>query len=122
MPISRRIDAKGKVFTNIVRKVDLRVLVQTARQVIVGNLYLNQDNRLLDEMNNGAEFLALTDVWVYDQNASQLRFTAQFLSLNKAHIITIVPVEELTMEEGEDSYLPSIEAALEVPEQEERDE
>ena len=89
-----RVDAKGKVFTDIVRKDEVPALVQTLTNLVHGNLYLRPDQRFKDEMNQSQEqFIAVSDAVVYGPDG-QVLARSSFLTINKAHIVWIRPDEE----------------------------
>src|SRR5690606_23205464 len=89
-----RIDAKGKTYTDIVRKDDISVLIQTTTNLVHGRVYLRPGLRLKDELNGTAEnYIAVTGAEVYNANG-QILVRSDFLTLNKAHIIWIRPDEE----------------------------
>jgi hypothetical protein len=89
-----RVDAKGKTYTEIVRKDEIPALIQTISNLVHGHIYLRSGLRLKDEMNGAAEqFIAVTDAEVYNANG-QVLVRSDFLTLNKAHIIWIRPDEE----------------------------
>jgi hypothetical protein len=90
-----RIDAKGKVFTDIVRKDEVPVLIQTVTNLIHGHIFLRPEQRIKDELNAGQDqFIAVTDAEVYDLNG-QLKYRSDFLTLNKQHIVWVRPDEAL---------------------------
>jgi hypothetical protein len=92
--MSVRIDAKGKTYTDVVRKDDIPVLIQTDTHLVHGQIYLRPGLRLKDELNGTAEtFIAVTDAEVYHTNG-QVLVRSQFLTVNKAHIVWIRPDEE----------------------------
>ncbi len=122
MPVQNRFDAKGKFFTDLVTKEPIRVLVQTASQVLVGTMYMQREHRLLDELNDGpGDFLAMTDVWVFHEDAGALHYTANFLALSKAHVHLVVPVSELTMD-TQTGWLSGLKDALAKPQPEVKNE
>jgi hypothetical protein len=89
-----RVDAKGKTYTDIVRKDEIPALIQTTSNLIHGHVYLRPGLRLKDELNGTAEqFIAVTDAEVYNANG-QVLVRSEFLTLNKTHIIWIRPDEE----------------------------
>ena len=89
-----RVDAKGKVFTDIVRKDEVPALVQTLTNLVHGNLYLRPDQRFKDEMNqNQEQFIAVSGAVVYGPDG-QVLTRSSFLTINKAHIVWIRPDEE----------------------------
>jgi len=92
--MSVRIDAKGKVYTDVVRKDEVPALIQTDANLIHGHVFMRQGLRLKDEMNNTVEqFIAVTDAEVYNATG-QVLTRAKFLTLNKSHIVWIRPDEE----------------------------
>jgi hypothetical protein len=89
-----RVDAKGKTYTDIVRKEDVTVLIQTVTNLIHGQIYLRPGLRLKDEMNGTAEaFIAVTDAEVYNANG-QVLVRSKFLTVSKAQIVWVRPDEE----------------------------
>ncbi len=89
-----RIDAKGKTYTDIVRKDEVPALIQTVSNLIHGHIYMRPGLRLKDELNGLAEqFIAVTDAEVYNANGQVLVHSA-FLTLNKSQIVWIRPDEE----------------------------
>jgi hypothetical protein len=89
-----RVDAKGKTYTDIVRKDEIPALIQTTSNLIHGHIYLRPGLRLKDELNGTAEqFIAVTDAEVYNANG-QVLVRSEFLTLNKHHVVWIRPDEE----------------------------
>ncbi len=87
------VDPKGKIFTNVVQKNELPVMIQTVTGLIHGHIYLHPDQRLVDEMNGDDRFLAVTDAEVYGE-AGRVEHYSKFLTLNKRHVVWIRPDEE----------------------------
>ena len=99
--MSVRIDAKGKTYTDVVRKDDLAVLIQTVTNLVHGQIYLRPGLRLKDELNGTAEiFIAVTDAEVYNANG-QVLVHSQFLTVNKNHIVWIRPDEDNEDSQGQ---------------------
>jgi hypothetical protein len=89
-----RVDAKGKIFTDIVRKDEVPALIQTVTNLIHGHIFVRPDQRIKDELNSNQEqFLAVTQAQVYGAGG-QVLYRSQFLTLNKAHVVWIRPDEE----------------------------
>ncbi|MCC6191048.1 MAG: hypothetical protein IT318_18660 [Anaerolineales bacterium] len=89
-----RVDAKGKTYTEIVRKDEIPALIQTIASLIHGHIYLRPGLRLKDELNGANEqFIAVTDAEVYNANG-QVLVRSGFLALNRAHIVWIRPDDE----------------------------
>jgi hypothetical protein len=92
--MSVRIDAKGKIFTDIVRKEEVPVLIQTLTSVIHGNIFLRPEQRIKDGLNDNPEvFIAVTKAEVYSPGG-QLLHRADFLTVNKSHIVWVRPDDE----------------------------
>ncbi|MCC7361763.1 MAG: hypothetical protein IT317_19935 [Anaerolineales bacterium] len=92
--MTTRVDAKGKTYTDIVRKDEIPALIQTVSNLIHGHLYLRPGLRLKDEFNGLAEmFIAVTNAEVYNANG-QVLVRSEFLTLNKNQIVWIRPDEE----------------------------
>lgn len=92
-------DDKGKIFTNIVPKESIPVIIQTSSNRVEGLFHARYDNRLKDELNNEVteKFIAITEAVVYDDNGNEL-YTTNFLALNRDSIIWLIPQYE---EDGE---------------------
>jgi len=88
------IDEKGKFFTNIITKKSIQSKIQTITHQIEGNIYTRHDERIIDELMTENQFLAVTDAVIYDMN-NEVLIECEFLSINKAHIIWIIPMEEI---------------------------
>ncbi len=88
-------DHKGKVFTDVVSKERIPVIVQTHDHQIHGTMHVRPQERLKDDLEQEERFLAITEAVIYDGAGKELRRT-NFLVLNLAHIIWLTPVEELT--------------------------
>ena len=92
--MSVRIDAKGKTYTDIVRKDEVPALIQTTANLIHGHIYLRAGLRLKDELNGTAEqFIAVTDAEVYN-TGGQVLVRSAFLTVNKNHVIWVRPDDE----------------------------
>jgi hypothetical protein len=92
-------DEKGKIFTNVVSKKPVTVLIQTSQYRIQGQIHVRQDSRLKDELNDPEIFLAVTDAAVYDNNGNEL-YSSNFITVNRAQIIFIIPAEEIKKNEA----------------------
>jgi len=91
-------DPKGKYFTEVVTKTPQAVVMQTTRGRIRGTIHLHPDHRRLDELNEGQAFLAITEAEIELLGESQ---RASFEAGNKAELVWITPVEELSVEANE---------------------
>jgi hypothetical protein len=82
-------DEKGKIFTEVVQKIPVRVAMQLSTQLVYGTLHIQSEKRIKEELNGPESFLALTGVDVYSFDGHEILFSAEFLAVNKAHIIWI---------------------------------
>ncbi|MGH2581419.1 MAG: hypothetical protein ACRDFQ_00810 [Anaerolineales bacterium] len=57
---------RGKIFTDVVQKVGVKVIIQTHTNQIRATLHKRNDRRTIDKLNDSDPFLPLTDVIVLD--------------------------------------------------------
>jgi hypothetical protein len=95
-----RYDEKGKYFTKVVTKETVSVVLKTVQGKIQGNVHVRPDKRLLDEMNESSQFVAITEARVFNEQGD-LEYQTEFLSLNRKHIIWVIPEEEMIREDAE---------------------
>lgn len=86
-------DEKGKVFTDIVTKVSIFVTIQTTTHMMRGQMHVQRDQRVKDELDREESFLALTDVHVQGPDGQTL-FHAPFLAVRRDHIVWVMPETE----------------------------
>lgn len=87
-------EEKGKIFTNIVSKTPVDVIIQTTNHQIHGKVHHRLNERLVDELTSACSFLAITDASVYDMGG-KLAFRTRFIALHRDHIHWIIPVDEM---------------------------
>jgi hypothetical protein len=83
-------------FSDKIEKVAKRVVLQTLDDVILGDFHYRPRLRLIDEMISGDQYLAITNAVVYDK-AGRVRFRSKFLSVNRDHIVLIIPWDEMVI-------------------------
>ena len=81
---------KGKYFTDVVRKTQVRASIRTVHEMIHGTIHIHPERRPLDALNENGGFLAVTDAEI--EVGSEIIETG-FVAVNKAHIIWVNPVE-----------------------------
>jgi uncharacterized protein DUF6812 len=91
--MSIQYDEKGKFFTDIVPKMPVHAVMQTAVQQIRGSVHVREGERLKDELDRDEPFLAVTDASVLGPDG-QVQFEAPFLAVRRSQIIWILPEEE----------------------------
>ena len=101
--MSVRYDDKGKFFTDVITKDRVPSIIHTLVSRIQGNLHVRIDERVKDDLNRGEQFLAITDAIVYNLQGQKI-YDAEFMLINRDHVIWIVPDEEntLTIQYSED--------------------
>jgi hypothetical protein len=91
---------KGKIFTQVVSKKPVSVIIQTTRNRIQGKIHIRPEDRVKDELNRRETFIAVTDAIVYSLE-DEILFTSSFLTLNTEHIIWMIPEGELRESQGD---------------------
>ena len=86
-------DEKGKYFTEVISKHVVLTHIQTQTYRIQGYVHVRKDERLSDEINSTNSFLAVTNAEIYDP-AGEIIYTNDFLIVNRAHIVWLMPIEE----------------------------
>ena len=101
--MSVRYDDKGKYFTDVITKDRVPSIIHTLVSRIQGNLHVRIDERVKDELNRSEKFLAITDANIYNLQGQKIN-DAEFMLINRDHIIWVVPDEEkaYTTEQSED--------------------
>jgi hypothetical protein len=87
-------DERGKIFTKVINKVPVDVIIQTTAQLIYGKIHVKPDERLSDEINYDLEFLPVTNAIVYSLEG-KIMYEANFISINRAQIVWVLPNTEL---------------------------
>jgi len=92
-------EEKGKIYTNVVTKTPIDVIIQTPSHQIHGKVHVRPNGRLKDELTSAEVFLAVTDASVYDLSGN-LAFRTQFIAIHRDHINWLIPVDELIQNES----------------------
>src|SRR3990172_3385844 len=90
-PLNVHTDPKGKLFTDLVTKQEIKALIQTVTHLIQGNLHVYPGIRPLDELNRSGEFIAITQATVLGPDGKEL-YRADFLAQGKSHIVWVLPI------------------------------
>jgi hypothetical protein len=86
-------DEKGKFYTDIVKKISVSVVIQTAAHLARGLVHVREGERLKNELERDEMFLAVTNAVIYDAGDKVL-FSAPFMAIQRAQIIWIMPVDK----------------------------
>ena len=81
------------IFTNVIRKEALDVVIQTIDHVIRGKIHIRPEERLKEEMNLGELFLVITDATIFDKQ-NRVLHQCNFLVLNRTQVVWIFPENE----------------------------
>jgi hypothetical protein len=87
-------DEKGKIFTQVVNKEPVLVTIQTLQHLIRGTIHLRPGERLKDDLNEQERFLAVTDAILLNPQKEEV-YRTSFLAVNVAHIVWVIPDEEV---------------------------
>jgi hypothetical protein len=91
-------EEKGKIFTDVVSKVAVYATIQTTTHMLRGRIHVRRDQRMIDELDQDENFLAVTEVSVLGNDGQPL-FQVPFLALRRTHIVWVIP-EPKTGEES----------------------
>ncbi len=86
-------EEKGKIFTQVIKKIPVKVIIQTTAQTIHGNIHIRPEQRVKDEINGGEPFIAVTDAQVFSADGKALQ-KAEFLLINREQITWMIPIDE----------------------------
>ncbi len=86
-------DEKGKIYTDIISKRSIPATIQTVNNRLHGYIYVREGERLKDELSRAEQFLAVTDVEIYDLDGKVL-YNCEFVAINRDHIVWVFPDEE----------------------------
>ena len=86
-------DEKGKIFTEVIPKVEIPAIVQTTEHLIHGNVHVRRDERLKDELDRDELFLAITDASVIGADGQTL-YQTRFMAVRRAQIVWVMPAND----------------------------
>lgn len=89
-------DERGKIFTEVVQKQGIKVVIQTRTNKIKATIHKDTDNRMIDKLNNADKFLPLTQVTVFDEFGKQEVHKTDFLAINCNEIIWLIQEQSQT--------------------------
>ncbi|HUF36948.1 MAG TPA: hypothetical protein VMN57_00340 [Anaerolineales bacterium] len=92
-------DEKGKFFSDIITKSQVRATIQTRTHRIEGRIFVAGNERPKDALNVDERFLAVTDATVFGA-AGEILEAADFIAINREHIIWVIPHEVEPVKEG----------------------
>jgi hypothetical protein len=87
-------EEKGKIYTDVVTKAPIEVLIRTHQQLIRGKVHIRPQDRLKEELDKLEMFLAVTDAVVVDENGIE-KYQTNFIAINRSHIIWLIPISDI---------------------------
>lgn len=83
-----------KIFTNVIRKEPIEVIIQTTGNTIIhGILHVQLNQRLKDELDKEEQFVAITNATIFTVQKEPL-YKTEFLAVNRSQIIWLIPKNE----------------------------
>lgn len=78
------------VYKGVVKKEKIDAIIRTPSENIQGTIFKIPHTRLLDMLNHESEgFIPVSDAKVFNVNTGKLMFEAEFLAVNKNHVVVI---------------------------------
>ena len=87
-------DENGKIYTDIIQKQAIWVMIQLSQSRIHGAVFLRSNERIKEALDEAGPFLALTQVEVLSADGQTVDKKANFLVVNKSQIIWLMPDSE----------------------------
>jgi tyrosine-protein phosphatase YwqE len=84
----------GKIFSQVVSKEPLEVIIQTTQQQIRGTFHIRKNERLLDELIQAGSFLPITNAKLIDGDGN-CKYQTNFMAVNCELIIWIIPISDM---------------------------
>ena len=91
-------DEKGKFYTDIVKKLPVSAVIQTATHLVRGLIHVRQGERLKNELERDERFIAVTNATVHGVD-DQIIFSAPFLAIQYVQIVWIMPADRESRED-----------------------
>lgn len=88
-------EEKGKIYTKVITKSPVKVILQTITNRIVGMMHVRPGDRLKDSLVSSDHFLAVTDAIILDVAGEKEIYRTGFIAININHILWVVPEEEI---------------------------
>ncbi|KAF0111591.1 MAG: hypothetical protein FD147_772 [Chloroflexi bacterium] len=92
-------DEKGKIFTTLVSKQPVKVLIQLLTNQILGEIHVKRDGRLKDELDSTPKYIAVTNASILSVDGSTTLTKCRFMTINNNQIVWIIPETDLLSSE-----------------------
>lgn len=97
--MNTQFEEKGKIFTQVITKNPVDVIIQTTHHKIIGKIHIRPSDRLIDELNKADRFIAVTDATIYIPGSeNDVYYESEFLTVNCDQIIWMLPLNEAKQE------------------------
>lgn len=95
-------DEKGKIFTQVISKKPVQVIIQTDTHQIHGEVHIRPDERVKNALDNITEnFIAVTNARIFSPGGEVVYETA-FVAVHRSHITWVIPADDLNKVSDED--------------------
>lgn len=83
-------EEKGKIFTPVISKREFPVIIQTRTNRVQGRIHLREDESVKDAVNTSIDFIAVTQVEIFNVDGKESLVKTDFLALNRRNIIWVI--------------------------------
>lgn len=90
---------KSKIFTHVITKEPVDVIIQTTQFKIIGQIHVRPEDRLKDELDQPETFLPVTSAAVHSLDGIEL-YQTHFIAVNRSQIVWIIPTHQLQPQEN----------------------
>ncbi len=84
---------KGKIFTDVITKHPIPVIVQTTKEAIHGKFHVRPSLRIKEELENCDGFVILTDATVFGPDNNIIHKTKMII-IGLPQLVWMLPVDE----------------------------
>lgn len=92
--MTTKYDQSGKTFSHVISKEPVQVVIRTKTSRIEGKIYKKYDERVIDALNEDAEFIAVSDVTFYEiESGVENTRKVEFAVVNRTAIEWLLPLE-----------------------------
>ena len=85
---------KGKIFTDVITKQPVAVILQTTKELIHGNYYVRPGVRIKEELESSERFIILTDAIVLGSDG-KVNNKTKMIIINISQLVWMLPVDEI---------------------------
>ena len=87
--MTTRFETGGKTFSHVVHTQGFPVVIQTQTNRVHGTIHLRANERIKDALNDSEQFLAITNVQVFDNQGDKMLYETGFLAINRLSIVWV---------------------------------